>query len=212
MSDYYSEIYEVADEETPGKKIYYKGEETWVNAETGEVKQLDVIKQEIKHSQKYFKGWCRVYLFQLFDILLDLCGNSAKLRVIDFILSKKDGNNHFNMTQRQACKEIQAQERKEGRKNLTSMTTVNQTFKALIESNALTKKGSIYIFNPKIANVYGSDRKNRAILLEFEDAKEKEHLKKLDMEKKADKISKIIKEMNTNNDNQENPHDRSTNN
>ncbi len=194
MSDYYSEIYEVADEETPGKKIYYKGEETWVNAETGEIKQLDVIKQEIKHSQKYFKGWCRVYLFQLFDILLDLCGNSAKLRVIDFILSKKDSNNHFNMTQRQACKDIQAQERKEGRKkNLTSWVTVNQTFKALMEANALTKQGSIYIFNPKIANVYGSDRKNRAILIEFEHAKEREHLKKQDIEKKPRKFQTSLR-------------------
>ncbi len=195
MSDYHSEIYEMADEETPGKKIYYKGEETWVNAETGEIRQLDVIKQEIKHSQKYFKGWRRVYIFQLFDILLDLCGNSAKLRVIDFILSELDGNNHFNMTQRQACKEIQVQERKEGRKNLTSMTTVNQTFKALVEANALTKKGSIYILNPKIANAFGSDKKNRAILLEFEDAKMREHLKKQDIEKKAEKVSNFIKEM-----------------
>ncbi len=196
MSDYHSEIYEVADEETPGKKIYYKGEETWVNAETGEIRQLDVIKQEIKHSQKYFKGWRRVYLFQLLDILLDLCGNSAKLRVIDFILSKLDGNNHFNMTQNQAWKEIQAQERKEGRKkNLTSWVTVNQTFKALVEANALTKKGSIYIFNPKLANAFGSDRKNRAILLEFEDAKMREHLRQQDVEKKAEKVSNFIKEM-----------------
>ncbi len=196
MSDYHSEIYEVADEETPGKKIYYKGEETWVNAETGEIRQLDVIKQEIKHSQKYFKGWRRVYLFQLLDILLDLCGNSAKLRVIDFVLNNLDGYNQFRMTQNQAWKEIQAQERKEGRKkNLTSWVTVNQTFKALMEANALTKKGSIYIFNPKIANVYGSDRKNRAILLEFEDAKMRERLRQQDVEKKAEKVSNFIKEM-----------------
>ncbi len=195
MSDYHSEIYEVADEETPGKKIYYKGEETWVNAETGEIRQLDVIKQEIKHSQKYFKGWRRVYLFQLLDILLDLCGNSAKLRVIDFVLNNLDGYNQFRMTQNQAWKEIQAQERKEGRKkNLTSWVTVNQTFKALMEANALTKKGSIYIFNPKIANVYGSDRKNRAILLEFEDAKMRERLRQQDVEKKAEKLSNFIKE------------------
>ncbi len=196
MSDYYSEIYEVADEETPGKKIYYKGEETWVNAETGEIRQLDVIKQEIKHSQKYFKGWRRVYIFQLFDILLDLCGNSAKLRVIDFILSNLDGNNKLCLTQRQTCKEIQAQERKEGRKkNLTSWVTVNQTFKALVEANALTKKGSIYILNPKIANAFGSDRKNRSILIEFGNAKEREHFKNLAIEKKAEKVSNFIKEM-----------------
>ncbi|WP_097720018.1 replication/maintenance protein RepL [Helicobacter pylori] len=196
MSDYHSEIYEVADEETPGKKIYYKGEETWINAETGEIRQLDVIKQEIKHSQKYFKGWRRVYIFQLLDILLDLCGNSAKLRVIDFILNNLDGYNHFSMTQDQAWKEIQAQERKEGKKkNFTSWVTVNQTFKALINANALTKKGSIYIFNPKIANAFGSDRKNRAILLEFEDSKMKEHLRQQDMERKAEKVSNFIKEM-----------------
>ncbi|GAA9155642.1 hypothetical protein HpHA181_15220 [Helicobacter pylori] len=98
------------------------------------------------------------------------------------------------LTQRQACKEIQAQERKEGRKNLTSMTTVNQTFQALINANALTKKGSIYILNPKIANAFGSDRKNRAILLEFEDAKMREHLRQQAVEKKAEKLSNFIKE------------------
>ncbi|PDW26285.1 hypothetical protein BB465_00925 [Helicobacter pylori] len=91
---------------------------------------------------------------------------------------------------------MQAQERKEGRKkNFTSWVTVNQTFKALINANALTKKGSIYIFNPKIANAFGSDRKNRAILLEFEDSKMKEHLRQQDMERKAEKVSNFIKEM-----------------
>ncbi|EMG91789.1 replication/maintenance protein RepL [Helicobacter pylori] len=194
MSDYYRELYEMSDEETPGKKIYYKGEETWVNADTGEIKQLDVIKQEIKHSQKYFKGWRRVYLFQLFDILLDLCGNSAKLRVIDFVLSHLDDNNHLNMNQKQVCEKIQAQELKEGRKNRTSITTVNQTFQALVEANALTKSGSIYIFNPKLANAFGSDRKNRAILLEFEDAQMRDRLRKQEVEQKAEKLSNFIKE------------------
>ncbi len=194
MSDYYRELYEVSDEETPGKKIYYKGEETWVNADTGEIKQLDVIKQEIKHSQKYFKGWRRAYLFQLFDILLDLCGNSAKLRVIDFILNNLDSNNHFNMGQRQTLEKIQAQELKEGKKKLTSWATVNRTFQALVEANALTKSGSVYIFNPKLANAFGSDRKNRAILLEFEDAQMRDRLKKQEVEQKAEKLSNFIKE------------------
>ncbi|OPG24805.1 hypothetical protein BGL58_04885 [Helicobacter pylori] len=36
--------------------------------------------------------------------------------VIDFILSHLDDNNKLCLTQRQACKEIQAQELKEGRK------------------------------------------------------------------------------------------------
>ncbi|WP_208360269.1 replication/maintenance protein RepL [Helicobacter pylori] len=193
-----NELYEMSDEEIPGKKIYYKGEETWVNAETGEIKQLDVIKQEIKHSQKYFKGWRRVYLFQLFDILLELCGNSAKLRVIDFILSHLDNNNKLCLTQKQVCEKIQAQERKEGRKNRTSITTVNQTFQALVEANALTKSGSIYILNPKLANAFGSDRKNRAILLEFEDAQMRDRLRKQEVEQKAEKVSNLIKEMNAN--------------
>ncbi len=117
--------------------------------------------------------------------------------VIDFILSHLDDNNKLCLTQRQACKEIQAQELKEGRKNFTSMTTVNQTFKALVEANALTKKGSIYILNPKLANAFGSDRKNRAILLEFEDAQMWDRLRKLaekDIDAKAEKVSQIIKE------------------
>ncbi|WP_146172424.1 replication/maintenance protein RepL [Helicobacter pylori] len=198
MSDYYRELYEMSDEETPGKKIYYKGEETWINADTGEIKQLDVIKQEIKHSQKYFKGWRRVYIFQLFDILLELCGNSAKLKVIDFILNHLDNNNHLNMNQKQVCEKIQVQELKEGRKNRTSTKTVNQTFKALVKANALTKSGSIYILNPKLANAFGSDRKNRAILLEFEDARMREHLRLQDVEKKAEKVSNFIKERNAN--------------
>ncbi|PUD90064.1 hypothetical protein C2R44_02325 [Helicobacter pylori] len=188
----------MSDEETPGKKIYYKGEETWINADTGEIKQLDVIKQEIKHSQKYFKGWRRVYIFQLFDILLELCGNSAKLKVIDFILNHLDNNNHLNMNQKQVCEKIQVQELKEGRKNRTSTKTVNQTFKALVKANALTKSGSIYILNPKLANAFGSDRKNRAILLEFEDARMREHLRLQDVEKKAEKVSNFIKERNAN--------------
>ncbi|NHA48563.1 hypothetical protein EWZ96_00065 [Helicobacter pylori] len=77
------------------------------------------------------------------------------------------------------------------------MTTVNQTFKALVEANALTKKGSIYILNPKLANAFGSDRKNRAILLEFEDAQMRDRLRKLaekDIDVKAEKVSQIIKE------------------
>ncbi len=196
-----NELYEMSDKETPGKKIYYKGEETWINADTGEIKQLDVIKQEIKHSQKYFKGWRRVYIFQLFDILLELCGNSAKLRVIDFILSHLDDNNHLNMNQTQVYEKIQAQERAEGKKKLTSWATINQTFQALMEANALTKSGSIYILNPKLANAFGSDRKNRAILLEFEDAQMRDHLRKLaekEKAEKAEKVSNFIKEMNAN--------------
>ncbi|GAA7262529.1 hypothetical protein ID0476_13590 [Helicobacter pylori] len=107
---------EVADEETPGKKIYY---------------------EEIRD-----------------DILVKLCSNPAKFKVVDFILNNSNGYNQFKMAQRQAHKEIQAQERKEGKKkNLTSWETVNQTFEALMEANVLTKKGSIYIFNPKGINV-----------------------------------------------------------
>ncbi|PUD34371.1 replication/maintenance protein RepL, partial [Helicobacter pylori] len=145
-----------------GKKIYYKGEDKSLNADTGEINQLDVIKQEIKHSQKYSKAWGRVYIFQLFDTLLDLCGNSAKLRVIDFILSHLDENNNLNMNLTQDYEKIQAKERAEGNKSITSWATINKICQTWMAEKAGTKNRSIYMVNHKTANAFGSDSKKRA--------------------------------------------------
>ncbi len=60
-----------------------------------------------------------------------------------------------------------------------------KTIQQLTEKDVLIKIGSAYVFNPKLVNAFGSDRKNRSILIEFRNAKEKEHLKRQDVENKV---------------------------
>ncbi len=195
MSYFDDNIYEMSDKETPGKKVYFKGEEVWVNLETGEHREVSVIAQEIEHSQKYFKGWRRVYIHQLLDILLELMGSSSKLQVIDFIIDNLDSNNKLCLTQRQIAQKMREEQHKKGESKFISLATINKTIQQLTEKDVLIKIGSAYVFNPKLVNAFGSDRKNRSILIEFGNAKEREHLKKQDIEKKAEKVSNFIKEM-----------------
>ncbi|QEF29071.1 replication/maintenance protein RepL [Helicobacter pylori] len=200
MSYFDDNICEMSDEETPGKKVF-KGEEVWVNLETGEHREVSVIAQEIKHSQKYFKGWRRVYIHQLFDILLELMGSSSKLQVIDFIIDNLDSNNKLCLTQRQIAQKMREEQRKEGESKLISLATINKTIQQLIEKNVLLKIGSAYVFNPKLINAFGSDRKNRSILIEYHYEKRKQDQQqavKEQQEQKAEKVSQFIKEMNAN--------------
>ncbi|GAA9085784.1 hypothetical protein Taitung32_15160 [Helicobacter pylori] len=183
MSHFDENIYEISDKETPGKKVYFKGEEVWVNLETGEHREVSVIAQEIEHSQKYFKGWRRVYIHQFLDILLELMGSSSKLQVIDFIIDNLDSNNKLCLTQRQIAQKMREEQHKKGQSKFISLATINKTIQQLTEKNVLLKIGSAYVFNPKLVNAFGSDRKNRSILIEFGNVKMKESLKRQDMEK-----------------------------
>lgn len=95
------------------------------------------------------------YAGVLFDIMREL-GN-RKIRVFAWLLDHKDGNNQLNVTQREIAD-----------KTDTSLPTVNDTIKTLVNAGILKRKGTVYMFSPGLM-IKGSQLREAYLMRKFEE-------------------------------------------
>lgn len=119
---------------TTRKKIKIIGKEIYVNQETREINEMQVIDIE-ERDANFHKIWLRHILTSI-----DLIGNQ-KIKLAFWILDNMDSENQLIMSQREMA-----------RKNEISTKTVTQTLKILMEANFLQKINNFgaYRVNPNV--------------------------------------------------------------
>lgn len=141
--------------EVIGTETYYRKLENGVL----EPVEVELIQKKVSHTLK--GGWRRVYMENFMELITGIYGNMKQLEVVDFILSNLNSDNQFVYTQSQISESTKI-----------SFPTINKIFQYLIESNFMRKKGAIYIINPKFVCAFGSDKKNKRIMIEYDETKE----------------------------------------
>ena len=158
---------------TTRRKMKIIGTEEYINAETGEIKEMQVISIEERD--------CNFHKLWLGHIIesLDMIGNQ-KINLCLWIMEHLDRENKLCYTYRQMSD-----------KTGISLETVRQTMKALIESNFLTRHNSgTYIVNPDVIFKGGkTDRMN--VLIQYRDAQNIENEKEIN--KSEDKKLHVVK-------------------
>lgn len=116
------------------KKMKIIGKETYINQETGEINEMQVIDIE-ERDANFHKIWLKHILTSI-----DLIGNQ-KIKLAFWILDNMDSENQLIMSQREMA-----------RKNEISTKTVTQTLKILMEANFLQKinNSGAYRVNPNV--------------------------------------------------------------
>lgn len=140
-----------------GIKTTYQGTKTFKNVETGETIELDYFEKKVNHSLS--AGWRRVYLDAFLELLTGLYTSGKKLEIVEFILKNLNSENQLTLTQTEVIKKTKA-----------STKTVVDTYKYLVEINFMKKTSLCYTVNPRFVCAFGSDKKNAAILIRYEDA------------------------------------------
>lgn len=113
----------------------------------------------VRKKSKFKGGWRRVFMRDFMDILTGLYRHAAKIEVIEWIIDHLDAQNRLIYNQSQVAKFS-----KIGR------VTVNHTFKFLLEKRVLIKFGAVYVLNPEYISAFGSNEKNRNILIQYCDS------------------------------------------
>ncbi len=131
------------------KKLKIIGKEEYINKETGELQEMQVIKMEDRDF-----NFEKLWLVHILDSL-EAVGNK-KIKVMNTLLAMKNKDNL-----------IIASQEKIGLIAEVSKPVVNQTISILIESNFLKKvQSGVYMINPDI--LFKGGRNNRMnILLEY---------------------------------------------
>lgn len=139
---------------TTRKKVKVIGTETFINQKTGEIEEMQVIRQE-ERDANFHKLWLGHILQSI-----DLIGNQ-KTKLAFWLLDNLDRENKITMTYRQIAD-----------KSGMSYQTVYRTMNALIESNFLVKiNGGAYRVNPDVLFKGGkNDRLN--VLLQYQNERE----------------------------------------
>jgi predicted transcriptional regulator len=132
------------------KKQKVIGKQEYINADTGEVKEFDVIEKVVKDTN-FHKVW-------LMDLLavLDLIG-TQKLKVLEFLFSEmRTQDNTVSVTYRYIAD-----------KTGISYQTVAITMKMLIDANLITKvRTGTYRFNPDII-IKGDSKKREGMVIKY---------------------------------------------
>ena len=137
------------------KKQKIIGTETYINRETGEIIEANVIEKSVEADYGFFKVW----LLDLMNIL-ELVG-TKKMRVVNYIFENLKGTeNLFIATHEEIAKKLNI-----------SRPVVSQTFKILLEANLLVKKqNGVYMINPDIiARV--NNPKRMSLLIKYNEIK-----------------------------------------
>ena len=139
---------------TTRKKVKVIGTEQYINAETGELKEMQVVSVE-ERDCNFHKLWLR----HIIDSL-DLIGNQ-KTRLCFWIIEHLNRDNMLLYTYQNIANETGI-----------SLFTVKQTMKTLVECNFLKKRSAgCYIVNPDVIFKGGkSDRMN--VLIQYQEARE----------------------------------------
>jgi len=126
------------------------GKQEYLNVNTGEVKEFDVIEKVVKDTN-FHKIW-------LMDLLavLDLIG-TQKLKVLEFLFSEmRAQDNTVSVTYRYIAD-----------KTNISYQTVATTMKMLIDANLITKvRTGTYRFNPDII-IKGDSKKREGMVIKY---------------------------------------------
>jgi len=132
------------------KKQKVIGKQEYINANTGELKEFDVIEKVVKDTN-FHKVW-------LMDLLavLDLIG-TQKLKVLEFLFSEmRTQDNTVSVTYRYIAD-----------KTGISYQTVAITMKMLIDANLITKvRTGTYRFNPDII-IKGDSKKREGMVIKY---------------------------------------------
>ncbi|HDJ5793193.1 TPA: replication/maintenance protein RepL [Staphylococcus aureus] len=140
----------------------YKGKETYVNQETGEVLEVDKI-----YRQQVQGNFVKAYIKGLV-MMLDVVGGS-KLKVVNYLLDNlRLSDNKLIATTREIADNTK-----------TSPTTVTDTLKTLEKGNVIKRRTGVIMLNPEIL-LRGDDNKHRHLLVEFREfdrANEEQHAK-----------------------------------
>lgn len=136
---------------TTRKTVKVIGTETYINKDTGELTEMQVINIE-ERDANFYKLWLTHILTSI-----DLIGNQ-KTKLAFWIIDNLDSNNLLPMTQRQIAQ-----------KSGVSYQTVSRTLQALIDSNFLQKVNQgVYRVNPDVI-FKGGKRDRMSILLQYHD-------------------------------------------
>ncbi len=131
------------------KKIRVKGTETYINQETGEIIEMEVINVE-ERDFNFHKFWIETFL-----ATLDIVGDK-KTKLVFWIINNLNRDNQLIYTQREISEKANV-----------SLQTVSRTLKTLEDSNFLIRqKNGVYRINPDI--VFKGTKNHRGdILLKY---------------------------------------------
>lgn len=125
--------------QTTSKKVKYKGTESFVNAATGEIIEMQVTEIE-ERDFNFHKIWLKNIINTL-----DLVGNQ-KTRLAFWIVEHLDKENQLTLTYRQIVEEYSKTENQK-----ISLDTVTKTMSILLNSDFMRRKNSgCYIINPDV--------------------------------------------------------------
>lgn len=134
------------------KKIKVIGTQTYINQQTGEICEMNVMNIE-ERDANFHKIWLG-HIIQA----LDMIGNQ-KIKVLNFLMENLNRENQLVMTQRKIAQ-----------KSGISYSTVAETMKALQEADFLVKINSgAYQINPDVLFKGGKNNRLR-VLLDYNNA------------------------------------------
>lgn len=141
---------------TTSKKVKVIGTQTYVNTDTGELQDMEVISIEDRDFNFH-----KVWISHIIDSL-DLIGNK-KIKLAFWIIDHLNKENQLTMTYRQISK-----------KSGISTQTVNNTMSALLSSNFLVRiNQGVYQVNPDI--IFKGTRTGRMnVLYQYKEAEKEQ--------------------------------------
>lgn len=149
---------------TTRRKTKIIGKQTYLNRDTGELVEMDVLEVE-ERDANFHKLWLGHIVH-----VLDIIGNK-KIKVVNYVMENINKENLFIGAQAEISRTLNV-----------SATTVNETFKALLEGDFLVMvQQGVYQVNPNVIFKGGkSDRLN--VLIKYKEFKPKPNV--LEPEKK----------------------------
>lgn len=134
---------------TTRRKVRVIGKETYINQNTGEIVEMNVIEEQ-ERDANFHKIWIG-HIVQA----LEMVGNK-KLKVVTYIMDNLNSENLFIMTQREMEKNLKI-----------SLKTISETMRALQEANFLKiKQAGVYQVNPNVM-FKGSKGKRLNVLIRY---------------------------------------------
>jgi predicted transcriptional regulator len=138
------------DIKTTTKKTKIVGEKKFLDQETGEIVNMNVI--EMQNTDFNFE---KIWIAHILDSL-ELIGNK-KIKVVNYLLKEKNSKNLVITTQRNMAEKLEI-----------SKTTVSKTIIALQESDFISQvQNGVYRVNPNV--IFKGSKSNRMkVLLDYQ--------------------------------------------
>jgi DNA-binding transcriptional regulator YhcF (GntR family) len=117
-------------------KAKFKGQSTWINQETGEIRIVDEFEKTIGRKERFMI----TYLAEIIE-LMETLGNK-KMQVVKYILSNMDKNSNILVT---TTREL-------ANNTGVSHNTVLDTLKQLEKANIIHSRIGVIMVSPKLMN------------------------------------------------------------